>query len=243
MLPQSDGAFRFFRFSGIQVSVHWSWFLVGAWLIQNGLHQYHQPIWKVAEYLSLFAIVLMHEFGHALACRSVGGQANQIVLWPLGGVAYVAPPERPGAMLWSIAAGPLVNVALFPVTWLADSLANGAGLIFTHPDLAQYIHTVYLINSALLIFNMLPIYPLDGGQIFQSILWFFIGQINSLKVASVIGMLGAAALMILAISIWSIWIMVMALFLLNRAFAGFRYARALASHRESSAEPPPIPKE
>ena len=42
------------------------------------------------------------------------GQANQIVLWPLGGVAYVAPPPRPGATLWSIAAGPLVNVALAP---------------------------------------------------------------------------------------------------------------------------------
>ena len=57
----------------------------------------------------------MHEFGHALACRQVGGKANQIMLWPLGGVAYVSPPQRPGAMLWSIAAGPLVNVVLVPV--------------------------------------------------------------------------------------------------------------------------------
>ena len=67
------------------------------------------------ECLALFVIVLLHEFGHALACRQVGGQANQIVLWPLGGVAYVAPPPRPGPTLWSIAAGPLVNVALTPV--------------------------------------------------------------------------------------------------------------------------------
>jgi Zn-dependent protease len=67
------------------------------------------------EYLALFSIVLMHEFGHALACRQVGGTADQILLWPFGGVAYVNPPQRPGAMLWSIAAGPLVNVALFPL--------------------------------------------------------------------------------------------------------------------------------
>ena len=72
-------------------------------------------VWPVLEYLALFVIVLVHEFGHALACRQVGGQANQIVLWPLGGVAYVAPPPRPGATLWSIAAGPLVNVVLAPV--------------------------------------------------------------------------------------------------------------------------------
>ena len=55
--------------------------------------------WSVLEYLTLFLIVLMHEFGHSLACRQVGGQANGIVLWPLGGVAYVSPPQRPGAML------------------------------------------------------------------------------------------------------------------------------------------------
>ena len=66
------------------------------------------------ECLALFLIVLMHEFGHQLACRQVGGQTHDIMLWPLGGVAYVSPPQRPGAQLWSIAAGPLVNVALFP---------------------------------------------------------------------------------------------------------------------------------
>ena len=53
--------------------------------------------WPVLEYLALFLIVLIHEFGHTLACRQVGGQANQIVLWPLGGVAYVdARGPRPG---------------------------------------------------------------------------------------------------------------------------------------------------
>ena len=63
-------------------------------------------------------LILAHEFGHSLACRSVGGEANRIVLWPLGGIAYVSPPQRPGATLWSIAAGPLVNVALVPVLFV-----------------------------------------------------------------------------------------------------------------------------
>ena len=68
--------------------------------------------WK---FLGCFCIVLTHEFGHQLACRSVGGKTHDIVLWPLGGVAYVSPPQRPGAQLWSIAAGPLVNVVLIPI--------------------------------------------------------------------------------------------------------------------------------
>src|SRR4029077_16760827 len=122
-----QGSIHLFRFSGIDVFLHWSWFLVAVYEIQGRAGGYSSVAWNVVEYLALFVIVTMHEFGHALACRQVGGQANQIVLWPLGGVAYVSPPPRPGAMLWSIAAGPLVNVALFfvltPVWILSRSMA------------------------------------------------------------------------------------------------------------------------
>jgi Zn-dependent protease len=96
--------------------VHWSWFLARFIPSSIRTHAYSfDLVWNVLEYLSLFAIVLTHEFGHQLACRSVGGKTHDIVLWPLGGVAYVSPPQRPGAQLWSIAAGPLVNVVLIPV--------------------------------------------------------------------------------------------------------------------------------
>src|SRR5579872_6521117 len=112
-----QGAIRLFRFAGIDLFLHWSWFLVAAYEIQDRSTAYSSVTWNVLEYLSLFVIVMLHEYGHALACRQVGGMSKQIVLWPLGGVAYVNPPPRPGAMLWSIAAGPLVNVALVPILW------------------------------------------------------------------------------------------------------------------------------
>src|SRR5882672_10040195 len=115
MTSLRQGSIRLFRFAGVDVFLHWSWFLVAAYEISGGSHRYSTLIWAALEYVALFVIVTMHEFGHALACRSVGGRANQIVLWPLGGVAYVDPPPRPGAVLWSIAAGPLVNVVLVPV--------------------------------------------------------------------------------------------------------------------------------
>jgi Zn-dependent protease len=121
---------------------------------------------KVVEYLVLFLIVLLHEFGHALACRQVGGRANQIVLWPLGGVAYVDPPPRPGATLWSLAAGPLVNVALVPD--LVDACGSEPGRrrgATRCPMSYQLLRSVLFIDVVLLVFNMLPIYPLDGGQI------------------------------------------------------------------------------
>src|SRR5581483_4564562 len=115
MLPTRKGSIFLFRLFGIDVFVHWMWFVALAYELETRRELYSSLGWNLCEYLALFAIVLMHEFGHALACRQVGGTANQIILWLLGGVAYVNPPRRPGATLWSIAAGPLVNVALFPI--------------------------------------------------------------------------------------------------------------------------------
>jgi Zn-dependent protease len=108
------GTIRLFKFSGIQVYLHFSWFIYAAYEFTQRAALYQKPIWAAFEYIALFGIVLLHEFGHALACRQTGGTADQIVLWPLGGIAFVNPPRRPSAMLWSIAAGPLVNVILLP---------------------------------------------------------------------------------------------------------------------------------
>src|SRR5579864_4541749 len=159
-----QGSIRLFRFNGIDVFLHWSWFLVAAYEIQARKGSYSSVTWNVIEYLALFLIVLTHEFGHALACRQVGGRADQIVLWPLGGVAYVDPPARPGATLWSIAAGPLVNVALVPVFLVIGFVGGSAGWVVTMPDAHTLLQSIAYINLGLLIFNILPIYPLDGGQ-------------------------------------------------------------------------------
>ncbi|MFZ3202191.1 MAG: M50 family metallopeptidase, partial [Candidatus Acidiferrales bacterium] len=165
------GAIHLFRVAGIDLYLHWSWFLVAAYEIETRAGTYSSPVWNAVEYLALFLIVTLHEFGHALACRSVGGTANQIVLWPLGGVAYVDPPPRPGATLWSIAAGPLVNVALVPVFYALESLARTSVWADTMPNGYELLHAVWWINVGLLAFNILPIYPLDGGQILRSLLW------------------------------------------------------------------------
>src|SRR4051812_46977558 len=134
MTPSREGSFHLFRFAGIDVFLHWSWFLVAYYAYRTRVHTYSSPVFNILEYVGLFAIVLMHEFGHSLACRQVGGQANEIVLWPLGGVAYVDPPRRPGATLWSIAAGPLVNVVLFPAFLILILVGHSLGWASTNPD-------------------------------------------------------------------------------------------------------------
>lgn len=220
-------AILLFRFNGIDLSLHWSWFLVAAYEISDRQRAYSSITWNILEYLALFLIVMLHEFGHALACRQVGGIANQIVLWPLGGVAYVNPPQRPGATLWSIAAGPLVNVALVPILKILGVLMRSQGLSQQMPNAFLLLRTVALINLGLLIFNLLPIYPLDGGQILRSLLWFVIGRARSLMAVTVIGFLGVAGLIVLALKIQSIWFGVLSVFILMYCWKGLNQARAL----------------
>ena len=185
-------------------------------------------MWNALEYGALFLIVLMHEFGHSLACRQVGGESNQILLWPLGGVAYVNPPQRPGATLWSIAAGPLVNVALLPILSGLWWLTRSWGWPMTAPDAYMLVRAVWVINCALLVFNLMPIYPLDGGQILRSLLWYWLGRARSLFVTSIVGFVGVAVLILVALAWKSVWLGIMAAFILMNCWTGLRQARLLA---------------
>ena len=207
--------------------LHWSWFVVAAIELQTRQGRYSSLAWSALEYLALFLIVLTHEFGHSLACRQVGGTANRIVLWPLGGVAFVRPPQRPGATLWSIAAGPLVNVALFPVLYAAVRMAGSMGWAETMPDAYHLVRAILWINLSLLVFNMLPIYPLDGGQILRSLLWFVLGRARSLMVATVLGFAGIVGFFGLAVKWQSYWIGAIAVFMLLNCWSGLQHARGL----------------
>ena len=225
MLPTHQGSVRLFCFRGITVWLHWSWLIVAMWVVSSRQGIYQTPIWNAAEYVTLFGIVLLHEFGHALACRQVGGQADRIVLWPLGGVAYVSPPFRPGAQLWSIVAGPLVNVVLIPVFMIVSVMMVAGGVPQEYPDLWNWVRMTRMINFVLLVFNVLPIYPLDGGQILRSLLWFRLGPRRSLLIATSVGLVGVAGLLALAFWWQSIWTGLMVLFLGSNCWRAFQAAR------------------
>jgi Zn-dependent protease len=227
MTTTPQGSFRLFRFAGIDLFLHWSWFLVAAYEINSRSKSYSSVTWNAVEYLALFLIVMLHEFGHALACRQVGGTANRIVLWPLGGVAYVDPPQRPGATLWSIAAGPLVNVGMLVILSLLWMLNRSTGWADAIPNAHALLRTLLFINLGLLIFNLLPIYPLDGGQILRSLLWFVIGRARSLMAAVVIRFAGVAGLVILAVWKHSVWYGLIAAFILMNCWSGLKHAQAL----------------
>src|SRR5205823_9401714 len=223
--PMRTGVIRLFRFAGIDVYLHFTWFLVAAIFMTDYMRRYQSPIWGVLEYISLFVIVLIHEFGHALACRQVGGVANRIILWPLGGIAFVSPPRRPGAYLWSIAAGPLVNVALIPIIGTAFAAALHQHALGASRDSLVFWGQLRLINYSLLIFNLLPIFPLDGGQIVRGLLWYPFGEIRSLQISSVLGLIGGALFGIAGLFVGSMWWVFLAFCLLSLVWYVWRAAR------------------
>jgi Zn-dependent protease len=233
MFQLRRGTIRLFSVSGIDVFLHWSWFLVAAFEISGRTNSYSSPVWNILEYLALFLIVMLHEFGHALACRSVGGTANRIVLWPLGGVAYVNPPMRPGAVLWSIVAGPLVNVALLPVLKVLVMLGASMGWAGDMPNAYAFLQTLLAIDFWLLVFNILPVYPLDGGKILWALLWFPMGRARSLMVATVIGFLGAAGLVVFAFVSGSAWLGILCVFFVLNCWTGLQAALALLRREKS----------
>ena len=149
------------------------------------------------------------------------------MLWPLGGVAYVNPPPRPGATLWSIAAGPLVNVALIPAFGTLAILDHRFLWAQVMPSAHTFLRSISYINIGLLIFNLLPIYPLDGGQILRSLLWFVLGRARSLMTTAVIGFLGGAGFILLAVKQQSLWFAALAAFVIMYCVRGFKSARAL----------------
>jgi Zn-dependent protease len=245
--PSHPGSLLLFQSFGIPVFVHWSWgLLLGFFVLMDPLRS--GPTVSTLALIGLFAIVVLHEFGHALAAKSVGGTADRIVLTPLGGVAYAQAPPRPWPFLWTIAAGPLVNVLLVPVLAIAVAVfgafpgwvetVDGAGNVVSELDFASLttgqLILFYLnwINIMLLIFNLLPIYPLDGGQILQGLLWLFMGRARSLGIAATIGLVASLALAILIVltgfQIGSWLMFFIAIFLALQSFRSLAVAKVLA---------------
>jgi stage IV sporulation protein FB len=164
--------------------------------------------------LMLFTVILLHEFGHCFAARSVGGSADEVLLTPLGGLAMAMAPRRPWAQFVTVAGGPAVNVVI--------CLLCGIGLYFTigvfplgpwtfgqalnavvNPgwlQVSSYLFWLYGVSYYLLLFNLIPVFPLDGGQLLQSILWKPMGYYKSMMLTVNIGLGGSVIMALVGIA-------------------------------------------
>ena len=182
--------------------------------------------------VSLFVLVLLHEYGHCFACRQDGGDADEIVLWPLGGLAFCRPPDRWRAHLWTVIGGPLVNAVLFVpfaamlilITGHVQSaffnpFQPGIGIGFatlgdgSQPIWLRGLWSLHYINLILLAFNvLLPMYPMDGGRILHALIWRSKGRREADRLSASIGLGVAIGLGVLAIVSEEMMLLVIALF-------------------------------
>ena len=172
-------SFRLGRFFGIEVGVNWSWLVVFAlivWTLATGIFPAQDPGLSRGAYVAMaivaavlfFTSLLLHEFGHALVARRAGMQIEGITLWLFGGVAkFRGMFPSAGAEFRIAVAGPAVSLAL----GLAFTLvAWRAGLPTAVDGVVAWLG---YINLSLLVFNLLPALPLDGGRVLRSALWYF----------------------------------------------------------------------
>jgi stage IV sporulation protein FB len=172
------------RWAGIQVRVHVFFLLLVVVALE--LSWQHDPkgelIVDVAVVLAiLFVSVLAHELGHCFAARRMGGRADQIMLWPLGGLVSINLSHQPQEELVTAAAGPLVNffICLTALPALALFGADVRPLLnpLAAPENVEGMNPLFVleltawINWLLVLVNLLPAYPLDGGRVLRSIVW------------------------------------------------------------------------
>lgn len=180
------------EFAGIGLFIHATFPLLIAFvalptLIYGG--DVLEALSSVAFILVLFLCVVLHEYGHALAARRYGIKTRDITLLPIGGVARLERmPEKPSQELVVAAAGPLVNVViaagLFVVMLLAGAAVPSLGLGWGSESFLERLLT---INIALVLFNLIPAFPMDGGRILRALLAMKLDYARATKYAAWLG--------------------------------------------------------
>jgi Zn-dependent protease len=205
--------------AGIDVHLHWSLLLGCAYFY---FITFGTEAMAAMLVLSIFLSIVAHEFGHALVARWLGYPTRQIVLWMLGGVAiFDGEPRRARERIAIYAAGPLINLAIAAILAglgyvLAAHLGQGWSRIIARDlrelnlpplNLSQFGGSVIGMNLALALFNLLPIYPLDGGRIVRTMLARWIGERIADGVVLGLGLLLTSGLM-LFFALQEVWLAV-----------------------------------
>ncbi|MEM6468881.1 MAG: site-2 protease family protein [Planctomycetota bacterium] len=205
----------------IDVFLHWSFGLLVAYVVwasyQDGLMG---TLFSLCLLVGMFFCVTLHEYGHALVARRFGIETIDITLLPIGGVArLVRIPRVPLQELLVAIAGPAVNIVIvacllgllialpglgFPSITELASEPEAMAFVFESintPSLLGFLLSLVLINTALVLFNFLPAFPMDGGRVLRSILAMCLEYRKATRIASIVG-LCCAGLMVCA-SIYS----------------------------------------
>jgi Zn-dependent protease len=219
--------------SGIKLRVHWTFLILPVYIYLTSVSAGLGAVAALQSVLLLFAIfgcVVLHELGHALAARQFGISTRDITLLPIGGVAALERmPSNPWQELWIAVAGPLVNVVIASFLLLGMLIAGQLGSLFSFGFIAQ----LTLANIALVVFNMIPAFPMDGGRVLRSIAALFTDRITATRIAVAVGRVAAIGLGLLGIVSGNIFLALIAVFVY---FAGSAELNQLVMMQQQSQQ-------
>lgn len=184
--------FKFGTFAGIDVYIHTTFLLLIGWVGYSHWleHQNWIEVLKgIGFILALFLCVILHEYGHALTARKYGIKTRDITIYPIGGVARLERmPEKPIEELWVALMGPAVNVViaaiLFAYLFVTSSLVPLNELTVAS---GSFLERVMIINIVLVLFNLLPAFPMDGGRVLRALLAMRMEYVRATQIAANIG--------------------------------------------------------
>lgn len=192
------GSLNLGKIVGIGVKIHWTFFLLILWIVflevSRG-NNLQAIIWSVLFIMVLFACVVFHELGHALTARKFGIGTRQITLLPIGGVASLEDmPENPAEEFWVAIAGPVVNVIIAVLLYLFIPMEE---FLNQDPEMLEetlsainannFLFYLFSANVMLVIFNLIPAFPMDGGRIFRALLSMNFDRVTATDLAAKLG--------------------------------------------------------
>jgi Zn-dependent protease/predicted transcriptional regulator len=187
-------SWRIGRIAGIDVYVHPTFLLLLVWVALAHFFAHKdlaEALYGLGFVLALFGIVVLHELGHALTARRYGVRTRDITLLPIGGVARLERiPEDPWQELAIAVAGPAVNVVMAAGIYLGLVLAQGLSLSPVEAVLrvgGGFLEQLFLVNVMLVVFNMIPAFPMDGGRVLRALLAMRLDYVRATQTAASIG--------------------------------------------------------
>ena len=190
--------------------------------------------WGLAAAVGLFASVALHELGHAAVAVKKGCRVRDILLLPIGGVAQLdALPTRPRDEFQIAVAGPAVSLLLAASFWFAARTAHA--LDARHP--AIVLSSLAGINLMLVLFNLLPSFPMDGGRIFRAWITPRLGRLNATRIAAKIGRFMSIVFGVFGVLNLNLFLVAIAVFIHQAAGAEYRQVQQQETIRHAQRHP------
>jgi stage IV sporulation protein FB len=178
------------KVAGTEIRMHLTFLILLAWI---GIQEY---LWGgsaaaldgILFIIAVFACVVLHELGHAVAARRYGIATPDITLLPIGGLARLSRmPDNPGEEVVIAVAGPLVNVVIAAILVALGGRIDFTGTMTTAGVIPEFLTRLATVNVFLVLFNLIPAFPMDGGRVLRALLTYPLGRQRATAIAARIG--------------------------------------------------------